>query len=416
MLLHCAAVAAKATHSLFARFKETLVSLLLGAAVGVFGAGVSVAFLDTLNWADDFRVENASLIFALPLAGLAIGLAYHFLGNSVIGGSNLVLEEIHEPGAGVPRRMAPMVFISTFVSHLFGASTGREAAGIQIVASVTDTVARYFAPSTETRRLLLITSIAAAFGGLFGVPIAGVVFALEVQETGRLRYDAILSALVAALISFQLVEAAGLKHLVEGWLPQFEMSRALSWQLMLLAVACATLARTFMWATHFVQTASARFISWPPLRPVVGAFIILGLVAVSGSRDYLGLSPQLAREAFVGAAGIAAGAFVWKLLFTSISLGTGFVGGEMVPLFIVGALAGGQLAEAFGASAPLFAAVGMVATFAAASNTPIACIIIGIELFGTGPIIPISIGCILAYALSGHHSIYHAQRRVHVRH
>ena len=128
------------------------------------------------------------------------------------------------------------------------------------------------------------------------------------------------------------------------------------------------------------------------------------------------MSPQLAREAFVGAAGIAAGAFVWKLLFTSISLGTGFVGGEMVPLFIVGALAGGQLAEAFGASAPLFAAVGMVATFAAASNTPIACIIIGIELFGTGPIIPVSIGCILAYALSGHHSIYHAQKRVHVRH
>ena len=147
MLLHCAAVAAKATHSLFARFKETLVSLLFGAAVGVLGAGVSVAFLKSLNWADDLRVENSSLIFALPLAGLAIGLAYHYLGNSVIGGSNLVLEEIHEPGAGVPRRMAPMVFISTFISHLFGASTGREGAGIQIVASVTDTAARYFAPS-----------------------------------------------------------------------------------------------------------------------------------------------------------------------------------------------------------------------------------------------------------------------------
>jgi H+/Cl- antiporter ClcA len=402
--------------SLFARSKELVTSIVIGAAVGLLGGGVAVLFLNSLNWADDVRVENGALIFALPLAGFAIGLAYHNLGSHVSAGSNLVLEEIHEPGAGVPRRMAPMVFLGTVVSQLFGASTGREGAGIQITASVTDAVARLFSPTYETRRLLLITSIAAALAGLFGVPIAGVVFALEVQESGRLRYDAILSALVAAVISFQLVEFSGLKHLVEGRLPQVDLSWAMSWQLVLLAGASAALARSFISLTHFIQRASTRFISWPPLRPAIGACVVLGLVAASGSRQYLGLSPELARDAFVGAAGITAAAFIWKLLFTSVSLGTGFVGGEMVPLFIIGALAGSQLANAVGANAPLFAAVGMVATFAAASNTPLACIVIGIELFGAGPIIPIAVGCVLAYGLSGHHSIYHAQKRVSVRH
>jgi H+/Cl- antiporter ClcA len=156
----------------------------------------------------------------------------------------------------------------------------------------------------------------------------------------------------------------------------------------------------FISLTHFVQHTSQKFISYPPLRPAVGGVIVLILTALAGTRDYLGLSQPLIQTAFVGGAGLVAGAFLWKLVFTSVSLGTGFIGGEMVPLFIMGALAGSQLASMFGASTPLFAAVGMMATFGAAANTPLACIVIGVELYGASPIVALTITCIVAYVLA----------------
>ncbi|MEI7757307.1 MAG: chloride channel protein [bacterium] len=400
----------KVMHSLYARSKELVFDLVLGVVVGVIGGGVAYAFLRTLNWVNTTRNDNENLIYFLPLAGLVIGLMYHHFGERVANGSNLVLEEIHEPGAGVPRRMAPMVFLATAISHLFGASTGREGAGIQITASVADTIAKPFSPSPETRKLLLITAISAAFGGLFGVPIGGMVFALEVQENGRIRYEAMLPALLAGLVGYKIVESLNIKHLVTGTLVPVDLSLGLSWKLIVLSGVSSILALAFIQLTHTVHRAAHSWIKWQPLRPVAGGCIVLILVLISGSRDYLGLSAHLAEGAFAGVVGIAVGAFAWKLVFTSVSLGTGFIGGEMVPLFIIGALAGAQTGRLLNASIPLFAAIGMMATFAAASNTPIACIVIGIELFGAGATLPLALTCVLAYALSGRRGIYHSQK------
>ena len=407
---HCVAAADKVTHSLYARSKELTFDLVLGVVVGVVGGGVAYAFLRTLNWVNATRNDNDRLIYFLPLAGLAIGLTYHRFGERTAHGSNLVLEEIHEPGAGVPRRMAPMVFLATAISHLFGASTGREGSGIQIIASISDGIARPFSPSTETRKLLLIAAISAAIGGLFGAPVGGMLFALEVQENGRIRYETMLPALIAGVISYEIVNNLAVEHLVTGHLLQTNLSGSLSWKLVLLSSVCSALAIVFIQLTHFVHRAARSLIKWQPLRPVAGGCIVLFLVLVSGTRDYLGLSAHLAEGAFAGAVGIAVGAFAWKLVFTSVSLGTGFIGGEMVPLFIIGALAGAQTGRLLNASIPLFAAIGMMATFAAASNTPIACTVIGIELFGAGALLPLAFTCVLAYMLSGHRGIYHSQK------
>ena len=410
MQQRCAAVADKVMHSLFARSKHLVVTAATGCFVGGIAGVISIAFLKSLHFVNDYRESNNWIMFLLPLAGLFIGLGYHYLGASVAQGSNLVLEEIHEPSAGVPRRMAPMVFLGTSASQLFGASTGREGAGIQIVSSLIDGIARVFSPTYETRKVLLITSIAAAFGGLFGVPVAGVVFALEVQERGRIRYEAILPASVASLVSFRIVEAAQLERPIRSVIPEVTMNWTLGWKISVLGIACALLATMFIHLTHYVQRITKRLVAWPPLRPVAGSIVILMLVYISGTRDYLGLSVGLSEKAFVGAASVVAGAFLWKMIFTSISLGTGFVGGEMIPIFIIGALAGGQIGNMLGESVPLFAAIGMVAMFAAASNTPIACVFIGLELFGGATVIPIALGCVVAYVVSGEHSVYHAQR------
>lgn len=402
--------AAKETLSLFARSRNLFNALGVGVGVGAIGGGVSYLFLNALTWSNEMRVNNDWIIYFLPVAGLAIGLTFHYGGDKVRGGSNLVLEEIHEPGGGVPRRMAPLIFLSTAVSQLFGASTGREGAGIQITASVTDGVSRVFKPSQETRKILLISAVAAGFGGLFGVPVGAVIFALEVQENGRIRYEALLPSLIAAFLSSQIVEWLGYQHDSEPPV----MAPGLSWtllaQLLVVALSAAALSRAFISLTHFIQRLAVRLISYPPLRPTLGGVLVLFLTLLAGTRDYLGLSDQLAQAAFVGGAGVVAGAFLWKLVFTSVSLGTGFIGGEMVPLFIIGALAGAQIGTLFGAPTPLFAAVGMMATFGAAANTPLACIVIGVELYGASPIVALTITCIVAYVISGRTGIYHSQR------
>ena len=385
--------------------------IVFGSVVGVLAGLSSAAFLTSLDWATATRQDHPWVLWLLPLAGFVMGLAYWRLGGTSERGNNLVIDEIHEPTAWLPRRMAPLVFVATVVTNLFGGSAGREGTALQMSASLSDGVFRRVIPiGAPDRRVLLISAISGGFGAVFGVPVAGAVFGLEVHSRGRIRHDAIVPALTASFVGDRIVHLLDVPHLPTPVIGVVDLDIGLLAKIVIASVAFAWAAIAFIVLTHVVKDVLARFVGWPPLRPLIGGTVVVLMTLAVGTRDYLGLSLPLIEDALTGGVGLAAFAFGGKLVFTAVTLGSGFQGGEVTPLFVVGSTLGATLAVAMDAPVPLFAALGFVAVFAAATKTPIACMIMGVELFGVGPIVPVMIACTLAYALSTHRSIYTSQR------
>jgi len=381
--------------------------VLLGAVAGVLAGVSSFVFLAGLDLVVDVRLDHPWLLYLLPLAGLLLGAAYHYLGGRSSRGIGLLLDEIHEPVDWVPRRMAPFVLVGTWVSQLFGGSVGREGTALQMSGSLSDGFARLVRLDEHDRRVLLIASMAGGFGAVFGVPMAGTVFALEVQAVGRVQFDALVPALTAAIVGDRVCRALGAEHtaltpIVAGH------DLGLLARVALAGVAFALCGSAFAGLTHAIKAQMARRVGWPPLRPVLGGLAVVGLATLFG-RDYLGLSLPLIDRALDGAQ-LSFAVFALKLLFTAVTLGSGFPGGEVTPLFVMGSSLGAALAGPLHLPVPVLAAVGMVAVFAGASNTPLACTLLGVELFGSGLLVPLAVGCVTAYVCSGHRGIYPAQR------
>jgi H+/Cl- antiporter ClcA len=382
--------------------------ILLGSLVGVLAGLSSAAFLVTLDWATAAFDEHPALLYGLPLAGLAIGLVYHYGGGRSVEGNNLIIDEIHEPTAWVPRRMAPMVFVGTVVTHLFGGSAGREGTAIQMSGSLTDAASRVLRLDPATRRVMLVAAISGGFGAVFGVPLAGAVFGLEVQAVGRLRYEALVPALVASVVGDVVVLRLGVEHLLTPQLVRVELSPGLIAKVAVAGVAFGLTALAFTTVVHGVKRLFAR-IPWAPARPLVGGVLVVLMTLAVGNRLYNGLSLGLAESSLFGGP-VPTWAFLAKLVFTAVTLGSGFVGGEVTPLFIIGTTLGASLAGVLDVPVPLLAALGFVAVFAGAANTPLACTIMGVELFGSGAVGYLAIACVLAFVFSSHRGIYGAQR------
>jgi H+/Cl- antiporter ClcA len=393
---------------------------VLGSIVGVVAGTSSALFLTLLARATDARAENDWFLWLLPLGGLAVGVTYHYLGGRSAQGNNLILEEVHgvepegpAPPAGqrwVPRRMAPLVLVGTLVTHLFGGSAGREGTAIQMSGSLTDGLARLARIGPEDRRLLLIAAIAGGFGSVFGVPLAGAVFALEVQTVGRVRHDAFVPALAASVVGDRVVHALDWHHDITPRiaLGDVPFDAALLAKVAVAALAFGLVSALFSELVFGLKAAFTALVAWSPLRPAIGGVVVVALTLLVGTRDYLGLSLPLIADAYVG--DVVLGAFALKLLFTAVTLGAGFQGGEVTPLFVIGATLGATMAQLLDAPPELLAAVGFVAVFAGATNTPLACTIMGIELFGAGSITYLAVGCTIAYVFSAHRGIYESQR------
>lgn len=399
----------------YLNLKLKLRQLIITIPVALVTGGLVAFFLWALDWAIHFRFQQPWLLFLLPLAGVAIHFIYHFAGKNAEKGNNLVIQEINQAADGVPLRMAPIVLLSTVITHLFGGSAGREGTAVQIGGSIAAMFSKWFKLDATNTRILLTAGIGAGFGAVFGTPITGAIFAIEVLTLGRMRYDAILPALAASVIADQTVSLTGIHH-TPYFIAQFTDNQfILIWKVILAAIAFGFTSFLFSEMAHRIKAFMGKYIGIKWLIPVVGGLIIICLSYINGKPDYLslGISPQYQGAITIPSAfqngGSDTWSWLWKTLYTSITLSTGFKGGEVTPLFYIGATLGNTLSAVLDAPVSLFAALGFIAVFAGATNTPVACTIMGVELFGGQYSLLFAIACFTAYLCSGHTGIYAAQ-------
>lgn len=381
--------------------KWLLVSLIVGVAVGA----ASALFLISLQWCTDYREANKMIIWALPIAGFLIGALYYYFGTSVVRGNNQLLDEYHKPEKIIPFKMAPWVLIGTLGTHLFGGSAGREGTAVQIGGAIADQLSRFIKIDSLDRKILLSMGISAGFAAVFGTPLAGAIFALEVLIVGRARYEAIVPSILVAIIadiSCQYFGGTHTHYIVEN-VPKMTLVN-IGW-VVLASIVFGLVARLFAYGNHFWGSLFKK-INYPPLRPVLGGLVLAIVFYFIGTR-YAGLGVPVIVEAFEQ--NVQEQDFILKLLFTTFTLGAGFKGGEVTPLFFIGATLGNALVWFIPLPIDVLAAMGFVAVFSGATNTPIACTLMGIELFGSDVAQYVALACFIAYFFSGHSSIYSSQ-------
>ena len=381
----------------------------LGAIVGAFCGAASALFLFLLAEVTRYRGDHELIVYFLPLAGLAIGLLYARFGESIKAGNNLVIDTIHDEGPEIPFRMLPMVLVGTVLTHLFGGSAGREGTAVQMGASMADYISHRAKLGRELRIQLLAAGVAGGFGSVFGTPIAGAVFGLEFVVLGRIEYRALVPALVASVVGDMTTRGLGIVHTAYPAAPHVDLSPLLCAEWLAFAVAVALASIAFIELTHFLKRSGERHVKRLGLRMAIGGALVVVLWKLIGTSDYLGLGVPMIVRSFTDPQ-LPEWAFAMKLVFTAITLGAGFLGGEVTPLFFIGAALGGVFAPVLGIPRELGAGVGMAAVFASASNTPLALSIMAVELLGANVLPHVMIVCVVAYLITGHRSIYPAQR------
>jgi H+/Cl- antiporter ClcA len=388
-------------------FLQTSKWIFISIVIGIFSGCASAFFLVSLDWVTQFREDNISIIWLLPIAGLTIGLVYHYYGKEVTKGNNLLLEEYENPNNTIPIKMAPMVFIATLITHLFGGSAGREGTAVQMSGAIADQFTALFTLNPSDRKTLLILGISAGFASVFGTPMAGALFALEVLYFSKISFKSILLSFVVAYIAYFTVEFWNVKHTLYPILVMPAVTFINIIWVVIVGILFGLTAMLFSTSTHFWSRLFSKYIQYAPLRPMIGGLILAIAIYFIGTTKYIGLGIPTIVESFSTTNEWYD--FLLKILFTGFTLGAGFKGGEVTPLFFIGATLGSALSLIIPLPIAILAGLGFVAVFSGATHTPVACTVMGMELFGTESGLLIGIACVVAYFCSGSIGIYQSQ-------
>ena len=394
---------AKTVYKFFSAFlKWLIIAGLTGAVGGVVGSvfNISVARATAL------REANPWLLFLLPAGGIVIAAIYHFTKMENVN-TNTLIDSVHL-GEKVPVILVPVIFLGTVITHICGGSAGREGAALQIGGGIGDSVGQLFRLDEKDMRLATLCGMSAVFSALFGTPLTAALFALEVISVGVFYYSGLVPCIVSAVTAYGVSRLFGIAptRFIVTFLP---LNADLLWRVAVMAILCAIMSSVFCLVMHGMDFLAERYLKNKFFRAAIGGVIVLGLTWLVGTTDYNGAGVGPITDAIEKGIAIP-DAFLWKLLFTAISLGCGFRGGEVVPTFFVGATLGCVVGPILGIPAGFAAAVGLVAVFCGAVNCPIASIVLSIELFGSVELTYFAVACGIAYMLSGYFGIYRSQK------
>ena len=387
--------------------------IIIAAVVGAFVGIVGVFFHICVEKATEIRVEMPWLIWLLPIGGAAIVFLYKKTGMEKDRGTNLILDAVrsNEP---LNIKTAPLIFVSTVITHLFGGSSGREGAALQIGGSIASYVGTHIKLDEKDQRIITMCGMAAGCSALFGTPVAAVVFAMEVVSVGVMYYSAIVPCIIASAVGAyiaSLFDIAPTSFSVIGSIPTIELLTI--FKVIVLAVLCAAVSMLFcltLKKTHKLYDK----IPNKTVAAIVGGLAVAILTFIIGTTDYNGAGMDVIGRAVAGEAEYEA--FILKIIFTALTLGAGFKGGEIVPTLFVGATFGNVAGKLLGLGGSFGAGLGMAALFCGVTNCPLTSLILSIELFGTEGLIYYAVACAVSYKLSGYYGLYSAQKIVYSKH
>ena len=384
--------------------------LVLSCGAGVLIGLVSIAFHYGIRIATQLRLAHPYVLLLLPAAGVAIVLLYRICGMEKDRGTNLVLVAVRQAHP-MHLRTAPLIFISTVLTHLVGGSAGREGAALQLGGSMAETAGRLLELDEKDRRILTMCGMSAAFSALFGTPLTAAIFSMEMVSVGVMYYAAIVPCLFSALTALELAKLLGVhpeQYAVSG-IPALSSPSIV--QSAALGVGCALLSVLFCKAVHMAPHFYDRITKKPVVKALLGGTLLLVLTFLVGSQDYNGAGSHVIELALAGEA--RPEAFLLKILFTAVTLGAGFRGGEIVPVLFTGATFGCVAGPLIGLSPSFGGALGMVGVFCGATNCPISSILLAYELFGGQSLPLFALCCGVSYMMSGYSGLYSEQKIVY---
>lgn len=386
--------------------KWAFISLVIGTGIGLIGT----ALYHGMRWVTGFRQAHPAIILGLPLAGMLIVFLYHIAGQKDDKGTSMVLSAIRSEEE-IPAVMAPLIFVCTLLTHLFGGSAGREGAALQLGGSLGNWLGRRFHMSEKEINVVIMCGMSASFSAVFGTPMAAAIFSMEVVSVGIMYYAALVPCVFASLIAFEVAQVFGVtgEAMTILGMPEFTVWGGA--KIMVLAMLCAALSILFCVALHSASSLGRKRIHNPYLRITLAGGLVVLMAALLGTGDYLGAGMEIIEKSVAGQ--VRPEAFLMKILFTAVTLGAGYKGGEIVPSFFVGATFGCLMGGVLGISPSLCAAVGMTAVFCGVTNCPITSLLIALELFGLEAMPYFLIGVAVSYMLSGYYGLYRTQKIVY---